>query len=79
MADGAAKDLLGRVLTLYALSSIEADRAWFLEHGRISGSRSRAVTASVNELCAELRPQVLTLVDGFGIPDELITAPIAQL
>ena len=78
MPDGAAKDLLERVLILYALSSIEEDKAWFLEHGRLTTSRSRAVARAVNDLCQELRPQVGTLVDALGIPEDLITAPIAQ-
>ncbi|NUT93553.1 MAG: acyl-CoA oxidase, partial [Saccharothrix sp.] len=33
-SDAAAKELLDRVCDLYALSVIESDRAWFLEHGR---------------------------------------------
>ncbi|MBB2894221.1 acyl-CoA dehydrogenase [Flexivirga oryzae] len=76
--DGASKDLLERVLILYALGSIEQDKAWFLEHGRLTTGRSRAVTAAVNALCQELRPQVTTLVDALGVPDELITAPIVR-
>ncbi|TWP38922.1 acyl-CoA dehydrogenase [Leekyejoonella antrihumi] len=79
MADGPAKDLFGQVLSLYALSSIEDDRAWFLEHGRLTTTRSRSVTAAVNDLCRALRPRALDLVDAFAIPDALITAPIAQL
>ena len=78
MPEGAAKDLLERVLILYALSSIDQDKAWFLEHGRLSTGRSRAVTAAVNALCGELRPRVSTLVDALGVPDELITAPIVR-
>ncbi|MEO8850943.1 MAG: acyl-CoA dehydrogenase [Allobranchiibius sp.] len=78
MPEGPAKDLLGRTLTLYALSSIEQDKAWFIEHGRISTGRSRLITATVNELCGELRKHATDLVDALGIPDELITAPIAQ-
>ncbi|MGN6413204.1 acyl-CoA dehydrogenase family protein [Flexivirga sp.] len=78
MPDGAAKSLLERTLILYALSSIEQDKAWFLEHGRITTARSRAVTASVNDLCQELRGQVSTLVDALGVPEELITAPIVR-
>lgn len=78
MPEGAARGLLERVLILYALSSIEQDKAWFIEHGRLSTGRSRAVTASVNELCQELRPQVATLVEALGIPEELITAPIVR-
>ncbi len=77
MADGEAKDLMGKVVSLYALSSIEDDKAWFLEHGRLNTTRSRLVTATVNSLCAQLRPQASTLVDAIGIPEQLITAPIA--
>ena len=75
---GPAKDLLGRVISLYALSSIEEDRAWFIEHGRLTTTRSRAVTATVNELCGQLRPQARTLVDALGVPEGLITAPIVH-
>ena len=78
MTGGPAKELLGRTLTLYALDSIEQDKAWFIEHGRLNTTRSRLVTATVNELCGELRGHVTDLVDALGIPDELITAPIAQ-
>lgn len=78
MTDGAAKNLLERVLTLYALSSIEQDKGWFIEHGRITTARSRTVTSSINSLCQELRGEVATLVDALGVPDELITAPIVQ-
>lgn len=78
MSGGPAKDLLGRTLTLYALSSIEQDKAWYIEHGRISTGRSRLITATVNELCGELREHATDLVDALGIPDELITAPIVQ-
>ncbi|HVS68757.1 MAG TPA: acyl-CoA dehydrogenase, partial [Mycobacteriales bacterium] len=76
--DEAIAGLLRRVCDLHALSVIERERAWFLEHNRLTASRSKAVTATVNELCQELRPYASVLVDAFGIPDELITAPIAQ-
>jgi acyl-CoA oxidase len=76
--DEAAACLLHRVCDLHALSVIERERGWFLEHNRLTGRRSKAVTAMVNELCHELRPYASLLVDAFGIPDELITAPIAE-
>ena len=66
-----------QVCDLYALSVIEADKGWFLEHGRISASRSKAVTAEVNRLCQALRPHARALVDAFGIPEPWIGAPIA--
>jgi acyl-CoA oxidase len=76
--DGPAKELLNRVCDLHALATIERERAWFLEHNRLTPTRSKAVTAAVNELCHELRPFAGLLVDAFAIPDELIVAPIAQ-
>ncbi|SFO68443.1 acyl-CoA dehydrogenase [Amycolatopsis rubida] len=75
-SDPDAKALLERVCDLYALSTIEADRAWFLEHGRISASRSKAVTAAVNALCGVLRPHARTLVDGFAVPEQFLDAPM---
>ncbi len=62
--------MLDRLCDLHALSTIEADRGWFLEHGRITPARSKQVTAAVNGLCAQLRPHAQELVDAFGIPAE---------
>jgi len=75
--DPSAQALLGRVCDLYALSLIEEDKGWFLEHGRISAARAKTVTAEVNRLCQELRPHARALVDAFGIPESWIGAPIA--
>lgn len=73
--DAAAAGILSQVCDLYALASIEADRAWFLEHNRLTPSRSKAVMHAVDELCATLRPHALTLVEGLGIPEEWLQAP----
>jgi acyl-CoA oxidase len=70
--------LLTKVRALYALSVVEADRGWFLEHGRLTASQAKTVTTTVNELCAELRPHADTLVDGFGIPDAWVDAVILR-
>ncbi|WP_243417911.1 acyl-CoA dehydrogenase [Actinomycetospora cinnamomea] len=75
--DPSARALLGKVCDLYALSVIEEDKGWFLEHGRISAARAKTVTAEVNRLCRELRPHARALVDAFGIPESWIGAPIA--
>ncbi|RKT56006.1 acyl-CoA dehydrogenase [Saccharothrix australiensis] len=74
--DEATAALLGRVCDLYALSTIEADRAWFLEHGRLTPARAKAVTQAVNGLCGALRPHARRLVDAFGVPESRLTAPI---
>jgi acyl-CoA oxidase len=74
--DEGLRNTLERVCDLYALSEIERDRAWFQEHGRISSTRAKAVTRTVNSLCAAIRPHAEGLVDAFGIPDEVLAAPI---
>jgi acyl-CoA oxidase len=66
--DPAARQLLDTLCDLYALSTIEADKAWFLEHGQLTAARAKLLTSTVNQLIKELRPHVITLVDAFGIP-----------
>jgi acyl-CoA oxidase len=70
-------ELLVQVRDLAVLSTIERDRAWWLEHGFLSPDGSKDLQKEVNTLCRELRPHALTLVAGFGIPDALLRAPIA--
>jgi acyl-CoA oxidase len=61
---------------LHALATIEAERAWYLEHGRLSAGRSKAITALVNELCAAVRPAAVELVDAFGVPGSAVEVPM---
>ncbi len=68
--------VLNRLCDLYVISELERERAWFQEHGRISSTRAKMITRAVNDLCAELRPHAEELVDAFGIPDEVLAAPI---
>ncbi|GAB2938685.1 acyl-CoA dehydrogenase [Rhodococcus aerolatus] len=75
-ADPAAKQVLSRLCDLFALSTIEADRAWFLEHGRLTPARSKAITSAVNELCGRVRQDAITLVDAFAIPREWMACAI---
>ena len=54
LEDGDNKVALNLLCDLHALATIEADRAWFMEHGRLTGSRSKAISREVNELCRKL-------------------------
>ncbi len=65
-----AAEVLRLVCSLYALSNIEADRAWFMEHNRLSDDRGKAVQREVNGLLARLRPHTLALIEGLGVPVE---------
>ena len=69
--DENARELLGIVCDLYALSVIEDDKAWYVEHRYLSTERAKAVTRGINDRCRALRPHAKTLVDGFGIPESL--------
>ena len=50
------KDALNLLCDLHALSTIEADRAWFMEHGRLTVQRSKSISREVNRLCRRIRP-----------------------
>ncbi|HEX4697798.1 MAG TPA: acyl-CoA dehydrogenase [Actinomycetes bacterium] len=69
-SDEGTRDLLDRTCDLYALAQVEADRAWFLEHGRLTPTGAKALGATVDDLCRELRGHVGVLVEGLGIPEE---------
>jgi acyl-CoA oxidase len=77
-ADPGARALLEKVCDLHALWTIEQDKAWFLEHGRLTPTRAKAVTATVNQLLRELRPHMRTLVDAFAIPDAWLACRILE-
>lgn len=72
------KILFQKLGVLYALSEMRKDASWYLEQGYISGTKSKALRQRVERLCSELRPHIGVLVDGFGIPEHCMEAPIAQ-
>ena len=74
--DPAARQLLEQLCDLYALSTIEAERAWFIEHGRLAAQRTKLLAGEVNELCRLLRPHALSLVDAFGVPAPMTDVPL---
>ncbi|WP_031053630.1 MULTISPECIES: acyl-CoA dehydrogenase family protein [unclassified Streptomyces] len=75
LPDGGDKVALGLLCDLYALTTIEADRAWFMEHGRLTVQRSKSITREVNDLCRKIRPLAGDLVDAWNIPSAVLRAP----
>ncbi len=78
MSDGKNKDLFSKLGTLHALYEIRKDAEWYLEQGYLGSSKSKAIRQRVERLCTELRPHIGVLVDGWGIPEGAISAPIAK-
>ena len=75
MEDGDNKTVLALLCDLHALSVIEEDRAWFMEHGRLTVQRSKEISHRINSLCRRVRPHARDLVEAFGIPEEMLRAP----
>ncbi|QIK74550.1 acyl-CoA dehydrogenase [Nocardioides piscis] len=72
LPDGDLKVALNLLCDLHALSTIEADRAWFMEHGRLSSARSKAISREINDLCRKIRPLAGDFVDAWGVPVEML-------
>jgi acyl-CoA oxidase len=75
LPDGDLKVALNLLCDLHALHGIEQDRAWFMEHGRLSSQRSKAISREVSALCRKVRPLAGDLVDALGVPVEMLRAP----
>ena len=77
--DANSAALLNKVCDLFALSSIEQDKGWFLEHNRLSPARAKLVSGGVDILCGELRPHALSLVEGLGVPEAWLRADLLEM
>ncbi|MEM1215174.1 MAG: acyl-CoA dehydrogenase [Bacteroidota bacterium] len=75
--EAATYGILNKIRSLYALRTMEQHAAWYLEQDYLAAVKSKAIRREVDELCATLRPDALTLVNAFNIPDALLAAPIA--
>ena len=71
------KDVMIQLCQLYALSQIEINKGWYLEDGYMEAVKTKAVRKMVNQLCWDIRPEAVSLVEAFNIPDSCLSAPIA--
>ena len=76
--DPVAKSVLNQVCDLYALSVLDADRGWFLEHNMMSPVRAKALVVAVNQRCSDLRPRATALVEGLGIPESWLNSEMLR-
>jgi len=75
-ATGDLQPILKRVFTLYGLDTIHANKGWYLENDYMEGVKTKAIRKVRTKVLQDLRPDLRGLVDAFGIPEELIAAPI---
>ena len=75
--DKNSKEVMLKLYQLYALSQIEKNKGWYLEDGYMEAVKTKAIRKMVNQLCWEIRPNAVSLVKAFDIPDSCLAAPIA--
>jgi acyl-CoA oxidase len=75
--DEGLTDTLASVEALSDLRNIGDDLGWFLQHGLLTSAGASDVRDSIVELSQTLAGDARHLVDGFAIPDEILSAPIA--
>ncbi|MBS7232075.1 acyl-CoA dehydrogenase family protein [Flavobacterium psychroterrae] len=75
--DQKSKEILTKLNHLYALSQIEKNKAWYLEDGYMEAVKTKAIRKMVNQLCWDIRPDAVSLVNAFDIPESCLAAPIA--
>ena len=71
------KETLKRLCQVFAMNLLNKHKGWYLENGYLEGVKSKAIRKQFIRLCQEVREDASDLVDAFGIPDKLLSAPIA--
>ncbi|WP_067862585.1 acyl-CoA dehydrogenase family protein [Nocardia shimofusensis] len=74
--DPEARKLAEDMCDLFVYTLLEENSAWFVMHRFMSVERAKAVRRGVNELVDRLRPHALTLVEGMGVPEEMLGAAL---
>ena len=77
VSDKDAKASLTQLCQLFALSTIEEHKGWYLEQDYMKGTKTKAIRRMVEELNGKVRLEALDLVNAFDIPDKCLSAPIA--
>ncbi|OXA75510.1 Acyl-coenzyme A oxidase [Flavobacterium aquidurense] len=75
--DEKSKEILTKLNQLYALSQLEKNKGWYLEDGYMEAVKTKAIRKIVNQLCWDIRPDAVALVNAFDIPESCLAAPIA--
>ncbi|CAN0024455.1 unnamed protein product, partial [Chrysoparadoxa australica] len=76
LPDGSSKDIMKKLCNLFALSTMEKNKGWYLEHDYMEGVKTKAIRREVNRLVKEIRQEAVPLVNAFKIPESCLAAPI---
>jgi acyl-CoA oxidase len=67
---------MNKLATLYSLWRMDQNAGWFMVNGYFTAEIVQGIQAKINELCTELLPHSISLVDSFGVPNHFL-GPIA--
>lgn len=70
--------VLSAVCDLYFFHLLERNKAWYLEHNRLTSERTKNATTTYNRLCRTLAVYATDLVDAFGIPACVLDVPMLR-
>lgn len=77
-----SKPALHKVMTtcfeLFACYTMDAEASEFLSSGYLSPKQAELLRNRVHALLAELRPQAVSLVDAWGVPDYLLNSALGR-
>jgi len=76
MPESEAKNSFNLMCDLYAVDILLQNKGWYLENDYMEGSKTKALRRLKQKLYQEVRPRANTLVEAFGIPEELLGAKI---
>jgi acyl-CoA oxidase len=68
---------LSMLCSLYAISELRREAGWFAALGMLSAQEVLTLPQQADRLCAELKPHIPMLLEGFALSPELLRAPIA--
>ena len=77
-ADTSLQPILETLFRMYVIDILERNLGSFLTQGLISMDLAQGVHEASAQLCKDIAPNAIGLVDSFRIPDEMLSAPIAR-
>ena len=72
------KPILEKICNLHMLARVEVDLPWFIQAGLITPEQAGELVDVNRELCAEIAPLAMDLIDAFDLPEDMLAAPIAS-
>ena len=72
------KPILEKICNLHMLARIEVDLPWFIQAGLITPEQAGELVDVNRQICAEIAPLAMDLIDAFDLPEDMLAAPIAS-